>query len=254
MNVFLRHAMVSAASLLALASCSTSVKEFNSSPGTSHDALAHDGLVILGCTSTVDTTDALVISNHMCPELAGALTHANKSVNMTGWAQVKTALGANTRPCLVRVCKSGALAPADLDSLAKALPKPRYVLVHRIEHDEISLDQDDFYEDVNGKSTKTGKKYQTKRKMTASFWIYDVKTHERVWAATIDSNKQAEETVRGDVNDDNTVGSILDALGTAVDLTSNYDWSDGPYPFPPTPDEVMARIYERFSDMLLSGK
>ena len=251
MNVFLRNAMVGTTLLPILASCSTSVKEFQASPNVSQATLARDGLVLLGCTATVGKVDDVAISDEMCPSLATALKKVHPSVNVTPWPDVKVALGDEALLYLSHVRGKGSLAVTDIDSVAAAFTKPRYVVVHRIERDETSFDEDDVWEDVEGEQKKVGKKYQTKRSMTASFWIYDLRSHERVWMSTIDSNKQNEVTIRGDVNPDNVVGDFLDAVGTVDDVLGTHTPEGKPYPLPPASTQVMGQIYDKFSEKLL---
>jgi hypothetical protein len=245
--------MVVFASLLALTSCSTNVQQFEASPTTSRAAFTNDGLAILGCTSTVDTLETIALSDKMCGALAGSLVGVDAKVRLTPWKVLKPAVGADeARVCLGHVLKRGALTPSDLDSLTGNVEKARYVVVHRIERDEVTLDQDNYYEDVNGKSTKTGKTYQTKRSMTATFWVYEMKTRERVWMATVDGNKQEEVTRRDGVDDDGVLEDIASAIGTVDDVLGNYEQDGKPYPAPPSPEEVMLRIYKKFSGMLLA--
>ncbi|HXV14113.1 MAG TPA: hypothetical protein VEC56_07895, partial [Candidatus Krumholzibacteria bacterium] len=129
MNVF-RYAMVGSALLATLTSCSTTVLEHEASPNASKQSFISDGLVILGCTASVDTTNALTISDEMCPALEASLSKEEKAVKVTPWKDARAALGDKARLCLLDVGKTGELSAAQIDSVAAALPKSRYVIVH----------------------------------------------------------------------------------------------------------------------------
>lgn len=239
--------------LLITVSCSTKISDIRTDPSFSPERVTESGLAILGCTSIVaDTLDAFVLSNQLSVHLQQALRKERGNIKIVEWGDVRRAVGdEKLQRCLAAVREYGTLEATLVESLSAGLGNgARYVIVHRIESDQLKFNESDDQEFVDGVWVVKGTLLKTTRSISVAFSVYDLENGKRVWEATIEGAKETKRKVGLDEPLD-----IGGWVGTAVDVVDAMDEIFGEddavqFPKPASQASVMKSIYGKFAKEL----
>lgn len=225
------------------------------------DKVYKHGMSIVGCVSIPDTSFDFTCSQKFSSALKGALVTRHPGMKVIDWGSVRKAAGDSLiQHCMRSLYDYGSLDSAELDSLAvKLAGMPRFLVVHRIEDEFFDFDADDKYSDVNGKQEKTSKVYQTYRHVTARFIVYDARSHQQVWAGTVNGVAGAEKEVPvGQETEEigGTLGEIFKTVEAIDKFLGGTSEGGEPSPYPPVPSRGagMRATYDKFAEEFLKGK
>ncbi|UCG53022.1 MAG: hypothetical protein JSW58_05560 [Candidatus Latescibacterota bacterium] len=254
----LRIARVGCVLLLPLiVSCGATVKSLDTDPSFTAKAFADGGLALLGCTTVVmPGSDDLDLSDRYSPPLRQVIKEKQRGVEVAEWKNTRQTLGdEKIQECLKAFHDTGMLEPATLQGLKGSLAgEARYVLVHRIESDQLKFHLEEEQSNVEGEmgSVTTGYLLGTERVIAIAFSIYDLEDGKRVCHATIEDAKGERHEVG--VSASSTIGGIA---GTTMDVNKDLDkiFNDdenplSKFPSPPEQEEVVKRIYAKFAARL----
>ena len=249
MNTIVHHLTTTACIALILLTVSCGAKISNKETDASFNPaeMINGGLAILGCTSIVpDHPAPMKLSQELSTDLRQALLKETIDVNVVTWGEVRRAVGDDFMlECLVANDEYGSLGKALVDSLAPVVgPLARYVIVHRLESDVIELSDEDDKEFVDGEWIIKGTKLKTKRTLTGSFSVYDLRTRSRVWSAIIEGNVTKERTITADQDYD-----IGGWIGKVIDVVIFGD-NTVQYPKPASNSQIMNKLYKKFAEEL----
>jgi hypothetical protein len=240
-----------------IVSCGASVKMVNQDPSFTAANFADGGLAILGCTTVVvPDSDDLVLSDRYCGSLRQEIKEKQKGVEVGEWGSVRQMLGDETiLKCLKEYHDLGTLEPATLESLKGPLAENwRYVLVHRIESDQLKFSQEVEKSKMGGElgSVTTGYALGTERIISVTFSIYDLEDAKRMTETTIESSKGKSHEIG--LGQSSNIGGVV---GTVIDVDRDLDGifkdRENPiskFPWPPSQDDIVNRIYARFAIQL----
>ena len=237
-----------------LVSCSAKVKSIETDPSFTNDELMNTRICILGCTSiAVENPDDMMLSNWLSNELRNAMLDKIEGIDVMPFGDVRRAAGERLMmQCLQEIHDYGSIDPPILDELAKELTNEvKYAVAHRIETDQVEFGEDEVKEN----EVVTGYTLKTKRKITATFYVYDLQQSKRVCLATIEGNSETKRQITEEERVD-TGDGILGAVVDIVDIIFSDDEDDRIENFPPPPnqDVVMRHIYNKFSEELPKKK
>lgn len=245
-----------------IVSCAANVKMVDTDPSFTAENFADGGLAILGCTTTVIAeSDDLDLSSRYCPSLRKEIKDNQRGVEVEEWEAVRQTLGdEKTLECLKEFRTLGTLDPATLQSLKGTLAQTsRYVLVHRIESDQLRFSQEEQKSKMDGEmgSVTTGYVLGTERIVSMTFAIYDLRNGKRMTETTIESGKGKNHEIGLSYSAD-----IASVVGTVVDVDRDVDEifedeGNNPvsmFPLPPEQEDIVDRIYARFAIQLPARK
>jgi len=203
-------------------------------------------------TFTVNPDD-MMLSNWLSNELRNAMLDKIEGIDVMPFGDVRRAAGERLMmQCLQEIHDYGSIDPPILDELAKELTNEvKYAVAHRIETDQVEFGEDEVKEN----EVVTGYTLKTKRKITATFYVYDLQQSKRVCLATIEGNSETKRQITEEERVD-TGDGILGAVVDIVDIIFSDDEDDRIENFPPPPnqDVVMRHIYNKFSEELPKKK
>lgn len=240
-----------------IVSCGAQVKSLNTDPSFTAKNFADDGLAILGCTTVViKDSDDLDLSNQYCGSLRQEILEKQRGVEVKEWESVRQTLGdEKVLECLKEFHDNGTLQPATLQSLKRALAEEsRYVLVHRIESDQLKFHEEEEKSNVEGEmgSVTTGYLLGTERIISIAFSVYDLELDKRVCEATIESGKGTRHEIgvgqRGNIGA--VVGTVMDVDTDLDDIFNDEENPISKFPSPPDQEDVVKRIYAKFAAQL----
>ena len=244
-----------------IVSCGASVKMVDRDPSFTAENFADGGLAILGCTTVViSDSDDLDLSDRYCSSLRQEIMGKQRGVQVQEWGTVRQTLGdEKTLECLKEFHDLGRLEPATLESLKAALAQnSRYVLVHRIESDQLSFSQEEEKSKVAGEmgSVTTGYVLGVERIISMKFSIYDLKDGKRMTETRIESSKgknhQISIAYAGNVG--GVVGTVIDVDRDLKDIFNDETNPVSKFPWPPSQEDIVDRIYSRFAIQLPARK
>jgi hypothetical protein len=239
---------------LVVGSCGKKVAGIQSDPSFTATSLRKGGVANLGCTSiAAPDVDEIKISGQFSDPLNRAFQKHYPQTKVKSWGNVRKAIGDdNMLRYLASVRTSRLLEPSHLDSLVAAIgPDAQYLVIQRIESDQLEFDKDAIKETDewgNEKHTKDG--LETIRKMSVYFGMYDLDQGELVWSATVERKASTYRQVRAgiDLEFDGMLGLAIDAA-EALDEQSDPDRFKQ-FPKPASQLEVMTLVYGEFAEHL----
>jgi hypothetical protein len=238
---------------LMIGSCGKKVADIQSDPSFTATSLRAGGIATLGCTSiAASEVDEMKISGQFSDPLNRAFQKHYPNTRVVSWGSVRKIIGDdNMLRYLTSVRERRLLEPSHLDSLAAALgPNAQYLVIQRIEGDELEFDKDEIKETVDGQEVHTKDGLETIRRMTVYFGLYDLDQGELVWSATVQRKASKYRTVRAgtDIDLDGLLGLVVD-VAEALDEQTDPD-RFGKFPKPASQIEVMTLVYGEFAENL----
>ncbi len=238
---------------LMIGSCGKKVADIQSDPSFTATSLRAGGVATLGCTSiAAPDVDEMKISGQFSDPLSRALRKHHPNTKVVMWGSVRKTLGEDSMlRYLASVRESRLLQPSQLDSLNAAIGQyAQYLIIQRIEGDELEFDKDEIRETVDGREVHTKDGLETIRRMTVYFGMYDLDRGELVWSATVQRQASKYSTVRAgtEIDIDGLLGLVID-VAEALDEQTDPD-RFAKFPKPASQIEVMTLVYGEFAEHL----
>jgi hypothetical protein len=248
--------MVIALFLLVAACKQAQALDIQKSPTFSAAALAADGLVI---GAVVSSEPARLARESSAEGLASALKERfleeRPTTKILPAGNVELALGPQKYSDFVSFFeKTGDIKVEYVPEILKNLHDPvRYLLVARVDNDEISTSENDDREFKEGKWVTKATNYRTSRETTMLFAIYDLQSSSLEWKGHIKTSNVNTRTIGVSDNGKTITGrNLLDFL---AEVLLEHDGKVGPqFPAPVSIQDQTRKIYDEFLDTVFATK
>ncbi len=250
----LEKLMIVLVCLIGLAACKAQVVGMQQHPSFTYESVMQNRFVIGGIISTVKPLDDM--ARIRFSDLIGrrfAEEQPRMAIVRTGF--LIKALGHEAyEQMLGEYRKTGIIDPLDVAQIRRDFPDIRYMMLARIEKNDVSQNHDQTETDVadSADDAKEGEFEQvrvdvsltTRREMGATLVIYDLKQDVLAWSGYVSASETNSNDSSRTFNKDKRwkeelVDVFVDAL---IGLNS------GEYPVAPSQDEVLADIFEGFAE------
>lgn len=241
--------------LVAASGCGPSIKGLRHDPSFTYESLTAGGIGIGGVTSLLATgEDPAAVASRLESSLRAALLDRGLNVVPAGFYY--DALGGERYDVLLAdYRRSGVQNEAALAEWAAVPDAPRYLVLSRVETDEIDQKSNESEEVVNGAKHQM-LKLSTERTVHASFAVYDVTMSKPVWTALLaddetNSSSFDEGPVAPDDDKDKKKKDDKGFLGKVGDvLLGGLEDSVREYPPPPELTSVIGTVFKGFAKSL----
>ena len=227
-------------------SCGPKVDFLKQAPGFDYAALKGGRVVIGGVTSTVVPPDsAATLREPLTQTLETLLLEERPDLQLRPTKSLYSALGQDRYDTVLDDFEdSGEIRQAKLAALDSLIGREtRYIILARIEDEEVSYDQSSTTDSDTDAETRT---WTTTLKIRIAFHIYDLQSARPVWSATFTGKDDEENTYKESDGDGNLLGSLVSGLvESLLGLRGDDD-----YPPPPGEDEILNGIFVKFASSL----
>jgi len=211
-------------------------------PSFSPTAVAGKGVVIgaVACSRQESRTPE-ASSNALGSKLRASLRQKRPEMNVLMPEDLEQALGAEAyRDWSQYFQDTGLIRTESLPEIASALRgSAGYVLLARIEEDQITQRHGDHQVSKDGHFVTEGEEYVTSRTTEVLFRLYSLETSTMEWKGHL-------ETTAEDTNVEEDEELVLEILDVVFD-----EDEESPYPPPASLDFQTQQIFEEFAEMLL---
>lgn len=243
-----------------LTACKTQVIGLQQHPSFTYQSTLQTQFVVAGVVSSVAQLDDIT-RIRLGDLLARTFQQRQAHIRIIRTGFVFKALGEQAFTKLLDDYQLTAVIKQDevLD-LRNAFPNARYVMLARIEKNQINHEHDETETDVadSEKDRQAGEyeqirvdvSLQTSRSMGASLLIYDLKDHVTVWSGYVEkSDYNSNDSSHTFTKDKRWQEELLE---TFVDSLIGLD--NGSYPEAPTRQDVLESIFEGFAENMPEAK
>lgn len=226
--------------IAALASCAVTVDASVHDPSFTIGALSQGGMAIAGMTTVegqLGDEEQIELAN----QLATALREDRPSLTVASGLDVSRALGTAQAAALGELASDARVSAPTLGTLAgQGAQSFQYAAFVRIDRDQI--DESSTTEFVKG-SGSARTKYETRRDITATLSVYDLRSQALVWQGTGTKSQRNVSDSSGSNSEirDELIGGAVEELLTG---TSQYRVP------PPPRAEMLVAIFEGFAAAL----
>lgn len=238
--------------------CATKVKHLELDPTFSKERITAGPLAILGVVSIAtlpDEGDEETFALRMSDVVHQTMRDKRKDVRFVSTGEAAEYLGDDRMSAVMdEFRRDGRFRSSTMDSVAARLGEHAlHVLAARITHDEITGEVKEETTTKDGKSTVSGQKYTTKRKMEIAYSIYDLSAGQTVADAVLEGELQRDRTISIAESDGDE--GFLDKVGKVVSILDEvFGEEDSKYPDPPTPEALLRETTGRFAKELPGGE
>ena len=230
-----------------LTGCATKMVGLRHDPSFKYET-AISGKMAVGGIATLSDELKLRDTDRAANVLRAQIIEARETYNVAPMGVVMNALGKKQHQKLVSAFnETGTLSPVWLNTLKKKLPNQRYVVLSRVEGNDINKDRSESYDqDSKGNAiySRSTIRSTVTRRVTTSFNIFDLQLQKSVWSGMLSKSARASNSFRK-VDDKSIVGIIR-----AVKAQDIPDEQRFPYPEPPQLVSVLGDIYRGFAKNL----
>jgi len=221
-------------------SCAVTVRDIQTGPGFTADALVAGGVGIAGIIPherEIADADQLDLSELLGSELRAGAPALKAESGLT----TLSALGDPRAQAVKELSGGGTLSDATLAALSgREGLSFRFIAFVRLDDD--TIEQNSTTEFVQGGGSRTT--YETRRHTTATLFVYDTETATLGWRGTADKDDQEQSNTSTATSED-TANELLGGLINEA-LTG-----ESAYHVPPTPlSEMLEPIFEGFATAL----
>lgn len=238
--------LVSGLSLGAL-SCGPKVDFLKQAPDFDYATLKGGRVVVCGVTTTVVPPDsATTLREPLTQTLEALLLEERPDLKLRPTKSLYSALGQDRYDTVLDDFEdSGEIRQAKLAALDSLIgQETRYIIVARIEDEEVSYDQSSTTDSDTDAETRT---WTTTLKIRVAFHVYDIQSARSVWSATFTGKDDKENTYKDtDVTEGNFLGNLVSGLVEGILGLRDAD----DYPPPPGEAKILNGIFVKFASSL----
>lgn len=226
-------------------SCATRVKGLYCDPGFTYPAVVSGRMVVGGVTSALNPLPPAT-RNLYGNILSREFLDEQENFRILPSSRLASLIGSeNLNRLLDEYRVYGQLSDAWLQELRPAVREARYLMLARIEKDDIQNERsDETVYDKDGKSVEDRRKItlKTERTVGASLGIYDLDRGIEVWRGTVE--KSATRKTNYETNEWGDLASVV--VDAVLDKDVRSSRTD--YPTPVSLDDLLNRIFEGFAE------
>jgi len=259
-RVNMKKLLIIVAALCLLSACKTQVIGLQQHASFDYQATTQHQFVIAGVVSTVEPLDSL--TRVRFGDLLGRTFHQMKPhMTMISSGHVIKAIGQQSFSRLLDEYRlTGVLNVQDVDGLHSAFPTARYVMLCRIEKDQLEQSYDETETDVaDSEEDRKKGEYEylridvsliTSRDMGATLLIYDLNNNLLVWSGYVQkSDSNSTDSSQTFSKDKRWHEEWVDSFVSGLLSLDNDN-----YPQPPTQQDVLEDIFIGFAENMPETK
>ena len=238
---------LSLVAVIALAGCVVPQQSYQS-PGFNYQRLQKHGLAVAGVVSA-DKEQPVYQYLDWSKRLQSALHETRPNLPLVGAVDVRKKLGNNYKPVLDGFQRYDTLGQAELDMLRRAGLISRYVMVARIELDQVNKVPEQVVPFRTEKGEYFGDRQRiqksTERRVIVTGQVYDLHTGRQVWQERLQS------TPRRDVEYVQYKGkSATQAIVVSAANILSTGRSEPKQPEAPSSEEALTNVFTGFAEKL----